>query len=116
MSSAYAIAGLWAATAIAIYANIAGKENLVSYWTVPIVFFIGQLTRAILRQRMIAKILPDEAPKMKRAAKADILGNCIWTWVLFGCIFASAFRRIITWRGIRYKLVSRSETIILDKK
>ena len=114
LSSAYALAGLWAGAAIAICANIAGKENLASYWTVPIVFFVGQLTRAILRQRMIAKILPDETGRIKQAAKADILGNCLWSWILFGCIFASAFRRIITWRGKKYKLVSRSETIILD--
>ena len=116
LSSAYALAGLWAGAAIAICATIAEKEKLASYWTVPIVFFVGQLIRAILRQRMIAKILPNETEKIKPAAKADIFGNCVWSWILFGCIFASAFRRIITWRGKRYKLVSRTETIILDDK
>ncbi|GAF78967.1 unnamed protein product, partial [marine sediment metagenome] len=70
----------------------------------------------ILRQKMITRLLPGDAHKMKPAIIADILGNCIWSWILFGCIAASAFGRTITWRGIRYKLVGPTETIIIDPK
>jgi ceramide glucosyltransferase len=115
-SSIYSLAGLWVGGAIAICAGLAGKDGLLPYSAVPIVFFTGQLIRAILRQKMMLKLLPDDAVGIKRAAPADIFGNCLWSWVLFGCIFTSALRRTITWRGIRYKLISPTETIILNDR
>ena len=116
LSSIYSLAGLWAGAALAIYAVSAGKDRLLLYVVVPIVFLIGQICRSILRQKMITRLLSGDAHKMKPAIIADILGNCIWSWILFGCIAASAFVRTITWRGIRYKLIGPTETIIIDPK
>ena len=114
-SSTYSLAGLWATAAIAIIAAMNGRSNLAYYTAVPAIFFIGQITRSILRQTMIAKLHPRDAEKMKPAAIADILGTCFWSWPLFICIVASAFGRTITWRGIKYKLISPTETIIKTK-
>jgi cellulose synthase/poly-beta-1,6-N-acetylglucosamine synthase-like glycosyltransferase len=116
LSSVYSLAGLWVGAALAIYAVSAGKDHLLLYAAVPIAFLIGQICRSILRQKMITRLLPGDAHKMKPAIVADILGNCIWSWILFGCIAASAFGRTITWRGIRYKLIGPTETIIINPK
>ena len=113
--SLYALSGFWATAPIAIIAAAARVQNLALYTAVPLVFFIGQISRAALRQKMIAKLLPDDADKMKPAMLADILGNCIWAWLLFIFIISSAFGRKITWRGITYKLISPTETIVLKK-
>ena len=113
-SSIYSLAGLWAGLAIAILAALSSQKLIALYATVPAVFLAGQICRSILRQKMIARLLPEDKYKMKPAMVADILGNCIWSWILLGCIAASAFGRTITWRGIRYKLISPTETLIIS--
>ncbi len=79
-------------------------------------FLIGQFIRAILRQKMIIKLLPENIEKIKPAMAADILGNCIWSWLLLVCIVASAFSRTIICRGIKYKLISPTETIVIGQE
>jgi hypothetical protein len=37
----------------------------------------------------------------------------LWSLVLFFCIISSAFGRIITWRGVKYKLAGPTEAIRL---
>ena len=113
-SSIYSLAGFWGGMVITIFAALGSGKLLVLYAAVPIIFLAGQVCRSILRQKMITKLLPEDAHKMKPAMVADILGNCIWSWVLFVCIAASAFGRTITWRGIRYKLIGPTETIIIS--
>jgi cellulose synthase/poly-beta-1,6-N-acetylglucosamine synthase-like glycosyltransferase len=115
-SSIYSLAGFWAGAAIAVSAGLSHREPLAVYAAVPVVFGAGQICRSILRQKMITRLLPEHAQQMKPAMVADILGNCIWSWVLFGCIAASAFGRTITWRGIRYKLIGPTGTIIVPEE
>ena len=112
--SVYTLVGLWGTAAVAVSAIVAEHPYALFYTSVPVLFFAGQLIRSILRQKMIAKLLPADAENMKAAAMVDILGNCIWSWVLLGCIISSAFGRTITWRGIRYKMITGTETEKLD--
>ena len=115
-SNLYSLSGLWGGGGMAFYAGLTGQILWPIYTTVPVCFFVGQLIRSILRQKMIAKLLPNDAEKMKSAMLADILGACLWSWLLFVCILASAFGRTITWRQIRYKLISPTQTIVLPPK
>ena len=110
----YSLVGLWGGAAVAVCGVVSRQPYAIFYALVPVVFFVGQLMRSILRQRMIAKLLPGDAENIKPAAIVDILGNCVWSWVLFGCIVSSAFGRTITWRGIRYKMISGTKTEKLD--
>jgi len=128
-SSIYSILGLWAGTVLAIYAASIGDKNLLLYAAVPILFFTSQAGRAILRQRMISKLLKYEPQTssieyrvssiehraLKAAAVADILLFWVWSLLLLFFIISSAFGRTIEWRGIRYKLLSPTETIVLNK-
>ena len=114
--STYALSGLWLGAAIAILALITSQPYLPLYLSVPAFFFVGQFVRAVLRQKMITKLLPNDTKETTPAVIADILGNCLWSWLMFLCIFTSAFRRTITWRGIKYKLISPTETIIVKPK
>lgn len=114
ISNLYSILGLWAGLALAIYAYTRQSEHLAIFIAVPLVFFAGQLIRAILRQRMISKLLKEDRPKMKPARLADILGFWLWSLLMLVLVIVSAFGRTICWRGIKYKLVSSTETIILE--
>jgi cellulose synthase/poly-beta-1,6-N-acetylglucosamine synthase-like glycosyltransferase len=112
-SGLYSVLGLWAGVALAIYAAMIGEKNLPLFAAVPILFFASQLSRAILRQKMISKLLKYDLPQMKAARTADILFFWIWSILLLSFIISSAFGRTICWRGIRYKLLGPTETIVV---
>jgi ceramide glucosyltransferase len=116
-SSLYSILGLWAGAALAIYAASIRDKNLLLYAAVPILFFIAQFIRAVLRQKMANKLLKYErraAGDGRRAIAADILFFWLWSPLLLFFIISSAFGRTIQWRGIRYKLLGPTETIVLS--
>ena len=112
-SSLYSVLGLWAGAALAVYAAMIGEKNLPLFAAVPILFFVSQLGRAIMRQKMISKLLKYDLPQMKAAMAADILAFWIWSLLLLFFIISSAFGRTIRWRGIRYKLLGPTETIVV---
>ncbi len=118
-SSLYSVLGLWATAGLALYAAV--KSSIINYQlsiliAVPILFFTSQAGRAILRQRMISKLLEKDLPKMKTARPVDILFFWLWSLLLLFFIISSAFGRTIQWRGIRYKLLGPLETITLGEK
>ena len=118
-SSLYSILGLWGGAALAIYAAV--KSSIINYQlsilvAVPILFFVAQLARAILRQEgMARKLLEEHWPKLKVAAVVDIAFFWLWSPLMLVLILSSAFGRTICWRGIRYKLLSPTQTIVLNK-
>jgi len=112
-SSLYSVLGLWAGAALAVYAAMIKDTNLPLFAAVPILFFTSQLGRAIMRQKMISKLLKYDLPQMRAAMAADILAFWIWSLLLLSFIISSAFGRTIRWRGIRYKLLGPTETIVV---
>ena len=111
-SSLYSILGIWAAAVLVIYAAVIQHKNLLLFTAVPIVFFLGQLSRAILRQKMASRLLEHEHRAMRAACVADILAFWLCSLLLLFFIISSAFGRTICWRGIRYKLLGPTETIV----
>ncbi len=112
-SGLYSVLGLWAAAFLAFYAAITADKNLALYVTVPVAFFAGQMIGAILRQKMIRKLLKADLHKLKVAAIADVFLFWLWSILLLIFVVSSAFGRTICWRGISYKLISPTKTIIL---
>jgi len=119
ISGIYSVLGLWAGAVLAIYAalksSVTGYKLLIIV-AVPVFFFVSQLSSAILRQKMISKVLQKDRPKLKLACAADILFFWAWSLLLLFFIISSAFSRTICWRGIRYKLLGPLETISLGEK
>ena len=113
VSNVYSLAGLWLTLIIFICAVIDKKPFTFLYLIVPLSFLVGQAVRSVLRQKMVAAVLTEEKQNMKSAAVADIAGNCIWSWLLFVCIVASAFGKKITWAGITYIMKSSTKTIVI---
>jgi len=113
-SSVYSVLGIWGAAALAIYAAKIQHPNLDLFISVPVVFFVNQLGRAILRQRTAEKLLENERRAMRAACLADILACWLWSLLLLFYIISSAFGRTIVWRNIRYKLLGPTEIIVED--
>lgn len=113
LSVLYSTLGLWATAALAIYAVINHSDNLLVFVAVPTLFLASQLARAMLRQKMVSKLLKNDLSKMKAAIATDILMFWVWSPLLLLIILSSAFGRTITWRGIRYKLLGPTETVVI---
>jgi ceramide glucosyltransferase len=113
LSSLYSVLGIWGAAGLAIYAATIQHKNLDLFILVPVVFFVNQLGRAILRQRTAEKLLQHELQAMRAASLADFLACWLWSLLLLFFIISSAFGRTIVWRGIRYKLLGPTEIIVL---
>lgn len=114
-SSLYSVLALWGTAAVAIYAAATGEKNLLFFTAVPILVLACQMGRAIVRQKMAGKLLKQDLPKMRFARAADILLFWIWSLLLLFLIVSSAVGRTLTWRGIRYKLLGPTETIVIGE-
>jgi cellulose synthase/poly-beta-1,6-N-acetylglucosamine synthase-like glycosyltransferase len=113
-SSIYSVLGIWGAAALAVYAAKIEHPHTELFISVPVVFFVNQLGRAILRQRTAEKLLEKEREAMKAACLADFLACWLWSLVLLFFIVSSAFGRTIVWRNIRYKLVGPTDIVVED--
>jgi cellulose synthase/poly-beta-1,6-N-acetylglucosamine synthase-like glycosyltransferase len=111
-SSLCSVFGLWGGLAMAVFA-ISNHYHVLLFIAVPVLFFTAQLFRAVLRQKIAAKVLADDWPRLKVSALADVLLFWLWSLLLLFLILSSAFGRTITWRGIRYKLLGPAETLVL---
>ena len=103
-SSFFAVLGSWGGAVLAVYAFGAGQKYWYIFAVLSATFFIGQLWRSILRQKMISKLLVADSGRIRIAAAADIFGCWLWSLIMLVCIFSSAFGRTVKWRGKRYKL------------
>ena len=113
-SSLFAVLGFWGGAAAAIYGFVSGVGSWQIFAAMSVTFFIGQLWRSILRQKMIRELLADDAEKMRVAARADLFGCSLWSLITLALIISSAFGRTIKWRGRRYKLLSATKTQIIE--
>ena len=111
----FSVVGLWGGAAMALWAARAGVPRPGLLYAVPIVFFAGQLLRAVMRQSTIRALLREDKQRLRAVLLADICLSWLLTLVMLGLILSSAFGRKIRWRGIRYKLVGPTETIRLTQ-
>jgi cellulose synthase/poly-beta-1,6-N-acetylglucosamine synthase-like glycosyltransferase len=128
-SSLYSILGLWGGAAFAIYITTKSQidnRHLAIFILVPVLFFIAQFIRAVLRQKMAYKLLnferrttpalsKVEGSNERRAVAADLLLFWLWSPLMLLFVISSAFGRTITWRGIKYKLLGPTQTIVLNE-
>lgn len=113
LSSLGSVLGLWGTAALAGYAWTLHADHLLFYVAVPILSFASQLIRIILRQSMVVRVLRDQGASIRPAIYADILGFWFWSVLQLAFILSSAVGRTIRWRGIRYRLISPTQTEIL---
>jgi ceramide glucosyltransferase len=112
LSSFYSVLGLYGGAAVTVSAYCGANAHWRLFLIVPMTFFIGHLLCAILRQRLIIKLLPGNVAAMKVARYTDITVGWLLSLVLLAIIISSAFGSRIRWRGITYKLISPTKTIV----
>lgn len=113
LSSLGSVAGLWGTAAAAVHTASIHGGHILLVTAIPCLFLAGQLARAVLRQLIAAQVLKAHLSQLIPAALADILGCWLWSVVLLVSLLSSAFGRTIRWRGIRYRLISPTRTLVL---
>ena len=89
-SSLYSVLGVWATAGLAVYAGVIRHEHFALFATVPVVFFVNQLGRAIMRQAMASELLSHERKAIRASSAADILG--CWIWSLLMLLLIASFK------------------------
>lgn len=113
-SALYTFAGSWVALFIAIFEyNIAGEWKNPAI--VSTVFFFGTIFRAIVRQSVIRKLLPENKDQLKLAGIFDVLTNPFSSIIMMLLIFSTMFGRMIVWRGVKYRLTSANNVEVLKR-
>ncbi len=100
--------GLWAATWIV---GLPSLQILLLALVSPILAAV----RGVLRQMAVLDLLPEWRQQLLRFGWAWTLLAPLVPLVFFYNSVVAAFSRTITWRGIRYELLSPSETRILPR-
>ena len=67
-----------------------------------------------MRLRAVLTLFPQHARELQRYRWAYVLWGPLASWVTLVGLARSLFSREIEWRGVRYRMVSPEETIVLD--
>jgi ceramide glucosyltransferase len=110
--SFYTIAGQWLPLASILLMPSLKSETVHLLSVISITFFVCEFIRAILRQVMAFAILKDDRKKLTVASVFDIIFCWLWTILTFLLIISSAFGNTVRWRGISYKLISPTKTVV----
>lgn len=115
-SSIFAVLGLWGGIGLAIWAKLTNADYIILCMAVPVVFAICQFVRAVIRQKIAFKLLPQQKMKLRPVRVADMLFFWFWTIILMIMILSTVFGRKIVWRGIRYKINSPTDIEVVNRK
>jgi len=99
-----------------IAAIIAAAFSQRLWWTGLAVFgavYLLAIWRGILLLRNARKLLPDHWPEIRQARPWFIMGSPLVQGFNLFYLVCSCFGNTITWRGIRYKMKSRTQTEVL---
>jgi len=111
-ASTHAVTGLYGFGSAAIVLFLNGQKSWLWAAAVFMTFLLTQLVLATARQAVIIKLLPNEEEKLKCAKWFDIVLSPVLSVILWAVIISSAFGRTIKWRGIKYKLLGPTRTVI----
>ncbi len=122
LSSVFSVLGLWGGIIVAGFVlgwfgtnfQFSSNEKIILL-SLPVVFFIGQFIRAILRQKMIRILLEKDSKRMTTASIIDLCFFWLWSPIMMFFILSSAFGREVYWRSIRYRLTSPTKTEIITR-
>jgi ceramide glucosyltransferase len=114
LTTALGVLALWGSLVVAILALQANWPYAWIYPVLPVLFWGLQMVRAVLRQKIIAKLLGEYKQQMKVARYADLFFFWGWSILLLLIILSSAVGRTITWRNIRYRLNGPLDIQVID--
>jgi len=103
---------LAASAAVIVYGS---RLNAIVASLVLLFVTLAGVTKAHLRLKAVAEVLPDEIGRLKKQFFPQLTLWVITPFVFLWNDFAALFSRRIVWRGVEYELRSPSSTVIIDR-
>jgi hypothetical protein len=107
--------GVLGAFCIGLIFSHSGNPNAPVYFWAAGLLLTFKVSRVIVRQRLIQRLLPQYQSQLKLVKRMDICLFWPMSVLFFLIVLSSAFGRMITWRGIRYRLNSPMDISVLDR-
>lgn len=116
ISALLAVAGLWGGCVLAIWAIKTDVHYKALAVITPVCTLLCEFIRALIRQRIIFKLLPKEKKQLRAVRLADILFFWFWTFLLLIILLSTISGRTIIWRNIKYIIKSPTNIDIINRK
>lgn len=107
------LAAFWGSLALTLILWHQGSAHTPYAAIVPGCLMLAAMLRAVARQVMIRKILPEDRDKLLTPALLDILLGPLIGIVGLLAVLSAAGVRTIEWRGIRYRLIDFQHTQVI---
>jgi cellulose synthase/poly-beta-1,6-N-acetylglucosamine synthase-like glycosyltransferase len=115
--SMFSVAGSWGMFVAGIVALFKGDGlNAAIFLAVSVLFFACMSIRAFWRQQQMCCLLSRYADDIRKYSIYDIVFSSVVSLAMLAFLFVSAFGRTITWRGVRYRMISPYKAIRLPAK
>lgn len=109
----YSVVAFWASLFISLYLFMSQSPLAPLSAILPATLMACSMAKAITRQIMIRKILPENRKQLVIPALLDIFAQPLLSVFTFACLLASAGSRVIVWRGTKYILHNADHTEII---
>ncbi len=108
------VVAFWTGLLVSLYLYANSSVHARYAAMLPVFLMVASIVKALFRQIMIRKILPEDRYRLLVPALIDIFLQPFLAVFTLACLISSAFSRVIVWRGIRYTLHSANHTEIAD--
>jgi hypothetical protein len=108
------VVAFWLGVFVTVYLGISGSSQVWLPAVLPGALMIFSVVKAVTRQIMIAKILPEDRKKLRISALIDICFQPLTSILTFFFVMSAGISRTIVWRGIRYYLRDINHMEIAD--
>jgi hypothetical protein len=98
------IVAFWLGIFVTAYLAVIGSPHVGWAAILPGALLAGSIAKAVTRQVMITKILPEDRKKLRISALIDIFFQPMTSILTFVFVISAGISRTIVWRGIRYYL------------
>lgn len=112
VSWGYFALAFWAGLVVTLYLVNQHSVHALFAGLMPSFLLAVYMTKALIRQAMIQKILPEDRLRLLPGALTDILLGPVVAVIALICLVASACSRTMVWRGIKYHLHDYNHTEI----
>ncbi|AQQ09438.1 N-glycosyltransferase [Sedimentisphaera cyanobacteriorum] len=106
IAAMFSVFGSWGALIYGLYALANSLPSAYYALGTSLIFFSAMCVRAYWRQKTMQNLLYRYREDIQKYSIYDITLSSIVSLFMIVFLFVSAFGRTITWRGVRYKMIS----------
>ncbi len=105
---------LWIIPLTAITACLTSASYCIFLVILALINISAHFYSAFLRKKIVTTMLKEKTDELETAVKTDLSFFWLWPAIMLFFLTSSAIGKKITWRGIKYRIISPTETKIIE--